>query len=78
MKTFDITPTINRHYPALEDLLSENEFHDYLLTEGITLSKTSLRDYRHRDVKFAYIRKGQQVFYPLHVNKEIIKEMSDE
>jgi N-dimethylarginine dimethylaminohydrolase len=42
------------------------------------MSETSLRDYRHRDKKFAYIRKGHQIYYPLHVNKQIIREMKDE
>ena len=78
MKTYNITKAMSRHYPTLDDLLSEQEFRSYLFKEGINLSKTALRDFRYRDVKFAYIRKGHQVFYPIHVNKEIIKEMRDE
>jgi N-dimethylarginine dimethylaminohydrolase len=77
MKTYDITNSIKRHYPELEDLLSEKEFKSYLDQEGIEISETALRDYRHRDKKFAYIRKGHQVFYPLHVNKQIIKEIKE-
>lgn len=76
-KTFDITDSINRHYPALTDLLSEKQFSDHLKDEGVEISETSLRDYRHRDKKFAYIRKGHQVFYPQHVNKQIIKEIKE-
>jgi len=75
MKTYDITETMQRHYPALKDLLTEDQFHQHLLDEGIKVASSSLRDYRHRDKKFAYVRKGQQVFYPLHVNKQIIKEL---
>ena len=78
MKLFDITESIQRHYPALKDLLTEKQFLQHLLDEGIEVSETSLRDYRHRDKKFAYVRKGQQVFYPLHVNKQIIRELKDE
>ena len=77
-KTFDITESMQRHYPALKDLLTEKEFMEHLLNEGLEMSVTSLRDYRHRDKKFAYIRKGHQIYYPLHVNKQIIKELKDE
>ena len=75
MKTFNITNTINRNYPVLKDLLTEKEFYEHLTEKGLMLSATALRDYRFRDIKFAYIHKGQQVFYPIHVNKEIIKEL---
>tara|TARA_R100000781_G_scaffold70576_1_gene44297 strand:+ start:216 stop:464 length:249 start_codon:yes stop_codon:yes gene_type:complete len=77
-KSYDITDPMHRHYPELTDLLSEKEFRSYLdQIEGIEISETSLRDYRHRDKKFAYIKKGHQVFYPLHVNKQIIKEIKE-
>jgi hypothetical protein len=78
-KTFDITESMQRHYPALKDLMTEKEFlHHLVVHEGLEMSETSLRDYRHRDKKFAYIRKGHQIYYPLHVNKQIIREMKDE
>ena len=76
--TMDITRSINRHYPMLEDLMTEEEFKSYLNKEGFEVSKLSLSDYRFRDKKFAYIKKGNHVYYPLHVNKQIIKEMRDE
>ena len=76
--TMGITGSINRHYPMLEDLMTEEEFRSYLNKEGFEVSKLSLRDYRFRDKKFAYIKKGNHVYYPLHVNKQIIKEMRDE
>mgnify|MGYP001208461513 FL=1 len=76
-KTFDITESMQRHYPALKDLLTEKEFLEHLRDQGIEMAETALRDYRFRDKKFAYIRKGHQIYYPLHVNKQIIKEMRD-
>jgi|TARA_X000001388_G_scaffold16328_1_gene10103 hypothetical protein len=75
--TMDITQSINRHYPILKDLMTEEEFRSFLNEEGFEVSKLSLRDYRFRDKKFAYIKKGSHVYYPLHVNKQIIKEMRD-
>ena len=59
--TMDITRSINRHYPMLEDLMTEEEFRSYLNKEGFEVSKLSLRDYRFRDKKFAYIKKGNHV-----------------
>ena len=76
MNNFDITETLTHHYPVLEQLLTEREFKEYLHNNRIEISESSLRDYRHRDKKFAYIKKGHQVFYPLHVNKVILRELA--
>tara|TARA_R110002012_G_scaffold267174_1_gene450819 strand:+ start:1353 stop:1586 length:234 start_codon:yes stop_codon:yes gene_type:complete len=75
MNNYDITETVTRHYPVLADLLTEREFKQYLHDKNVEITESSLRDYRHRDKKFVYIKKGQQVFYPRQVNELILKEM---
>lgn len=37
--TMDITQSINRHYPVLKDLMTEEEFRSFLNDEGFEVSK---------------------------------------
>ena len=73
--TMDVTKAIERHYPVLKDLLTEDQFQQFLCESGIFVSKLSLRDYRYRDKHYAYIKKGNAVFYPIHVNRRIVADI---
>jgi len=74
MRNYDVTDTVEKYHPILQELLTEKEFLEFLAQHNIKLKQSSLRDYRHRDKKFAYIKKGQQVFYPKILNNQIIKD----
>ena len=74
MRNYDVTDTVEKYHPILQELLTEREFLNFLAEHDIHLKPSSLRDYCHRDKKFAYIKKGQQVFYPRVLNNQIIKD----
>ena len=78
MKTFDVTDTVQKHYPGVSDLQTETEFTDYLNDKGIKVSPEQLRQYRHRDLKFCYIKRGNGVFYPKFINEIIVREMIED
>ena len=73
MRNYDVTDTVEKYHPILQELLTEREFLNFLAEHDIPKAQ-QLRDYRHRDKKFAYIKKGQQVFYPRVLNNQIIKD----
>ena len=74
MRNYDVTETVTKQHPILQELLTEREFQSYLEDQGVELSTSSLRDYRQRDTKYPYIRQGQQVFYPLYLIKAVLNE----
>ena len=76
MKTFDGTATFLKQYPGVMDLATENEFSCYLADKGIKVTPDQLRQYRHRDSKFVYIKRGNAVFYPKHINEHLVREMN--
>ena len=78
MKTFDVTDTVQKNYPGVSDLLTETEFTDYLAKKDLEVSPEQLRQYRHRDKKFCYIKRGNSVFYPKFINEVIVREMKAE
>ena len=50
------------------------EFKEYLLENGIEVTPGQLRQYRHRDRKFVYIKLGNHVLYPKHINEHLLEQ----
>ena len=77
MKTYDATETYTKQYPVVLDLASEKEFKEYLLENGIEVTPGQLRQYRHRDRKFVYIKLGNHVLYPKHINEHLLEQINE-
>ena len=77
MKTYDATETYTKQYPVVLDLASEKEFKEYLLENGIEVTPGQLRQYRHRDRKFVYIKLGNHVLYHKHINEHLLEQINE-